>query len=188
MGEKESGPEGRGSEETHEGGSPRQGEQSDGRPNLTDLYEKMSGMFRENLERAGNMSEEAFERALKDTREWADKLRESYGDDVSRVTDYIRRDWHEAIRFTRDQTRKSFDLERLQVGVLDVLFMLAKSAGSQLASFAKRIDERLTYKTGEITGAGTLECTQCRQHLTFSKATRIPPCPKCRNTHYRRSY
>jgi len=35
-----------------------------GRENLTELYEKMSRVFRENLERDGSFSEEAFERAM----------------------------------------------------------------------------------------------------------------------------
>lgn len=158
------------------------------RENLTELYEGMSRMLRENLERAGSLTEEAFERALQESREWASKVRDHYGDDVSRVSDFIRRDWHAAIKFTQQQYRRNFDLDRLQAGAMGVLFRLAKSAGAQLESFASKINERLTYKTGEIAGAGTLQCMQCEQSLSFEKATRIPPCPKCRGTAFRRSF
>ena len=160
----------------------------DNRENLTELYEKMSRIFRESLERAGSLTEEAFERALRESREWAGKFRENYAEDISRVADYIRRDWHAAIQFARDQYRRNFDLDRLQAGALGVLFRLAKSAGEQLETFASKLNERLTYKTGEIAGAGTLQCTQCQQSLIFEKATRIPPCPKCRGTVFRRSF
>lgn len=159
-----------------------------GRENLTDLYERMSRAFRENLERAGTLTEEGFERALRETREWANRFRDTYADDVTRVAEFIRRDWHAAIRFTQEQYRRNFDLDRLQAGALGVLSRLAKQAGEQLDAFASKINDRLTYKTGEIAGAGTLQCTQCEQTLTFDKATRIPPCPRCRSTQFRRSF
>ena len=164
------------------------GHDRDQKANLVDLYERMSKILRQNLERAGMLTEEAFELALNESREWAYKLRENYGDDISKVAEFIRRDWHEAIRFTRERTRKSLDLDRLQAGLLDLLSRLAKSAGSQLDSFASKLQERLTYKTGEIAGAGTLECTGCGQDLFFDKPTRIPPCPKCRGTNFTRGY
>jgi hypothetical protein len=160
----------------------------DGPSSLTELYEKMSRAVRESVERAGAVTEESLERALKEARELAQRLREDYGEDVANVSEFIKRDWHEAIRMTREQTRRSFDLDRLQAGLLGVLLKLAQSAGSQLESFANRLNERLTYKTGEIAGAGTLECRECGQHLSFEKATRIPPCPKCRSTVFRRSF
>lgn len=172
----------------HDPESGKDEELNDSKANLVDLYEKMSQIFRENLDKAGTLSEEAFEKALKETRDWAGHMREHYGDDVSKVSEFIRRDWHDAIRFTREQTRRSFDLERLQAGALDILSRWAKSAGHQLEEFASRISDRLTYKTGEIAGAGTLQCLKCDQNLVLDKPTRIPPCPKCRHTLFRRSY
>ncbi len=157
-------------------------------PNPVELYEKMSKTLRENLERAGSFTEEVFEAALRESREWAQKLRENYSSDVGRVSDFIRRDWHEAIRISREQARKSLDLDRLQLGLLALLARLAQSAGSQLESFASRLNERLTYKTGEIAGAGTLECSGCGRQLPIEKPTRIPPCPKCRGTDFLRSF
>ncbi len=158
------------------------------RENLTELYETMSRFFRENLERAGSLSDEVFERALREAREQAAKLRDTYGDDVGHVADSIRRDWHNAIRFTGEQYRRKLELDRLQAGVLGVLARLAKSAGEQLEAFASQINQRLTYKTGEIAGAGTLQCDRCEQTLSFEKATRIPPCPRCHGTVFRRSF
>ena len=97
----------------------------------------------------------------------------------------IRRD---AIRQAREQARRSLDLDRIGAGAMGFVQRMAQRAGSQLDSFATRLDERLTYKTGEVTGPGTLTCTQCSQQLSFEQATRIPPCPKCRGTNYRRGY
>lgn len=155
---------------------------------LTELYERMAASVREYVERAGTLSEETLERGLKEARELAQRLRTDYGEDIGKISEFIRRDWHEAIRLTREQTRRSFDFERIQIGLLGTLSRLAQQLGSQLESFADRVNQRLTYRTGEIAGAGTLACRQCEQQLTFEKATRIPPCPKCRGTVFRRSY
>lgn len=173
---------------TENSGPPENGEPADPKRNLTDLYEKMSKTLRSNLERAGTLTEDVFERALKESQELTLKVRDHYGGDIKKVSDFIRRDWYEAIRYTRDQTRKSLDLERIQVGIMGVLSRMAQTAGSQLENFASRMQERLTYKTGEIAGAGTLECKQCGQILLYEKPTRIPPCPKCRKTLFSRSF
>lgn len=171
-------------------GPERPGDGAGGEPraNLVDLYEKMSKALRENLERAGTYTEEAFEAALRESKDWAQRMREAYSDDITKVSEFIRRDWHEAVRISRDQASKTLDFERLQVGMLGFLMRMAQTAGSQLEGFASRLNERLTYKTGEIAGAGTLDCNQCHQQLLIEKPTRIPPCPKCRGTVFRRSY
>jgi hypothetical protein len=156
--------------------------------NLEALYEKMSKAVRENLERAGALTEETLERALRESRDWASRLKEQYGEDIPKVIEYLRRDFQEAVNAARQQTRKSLDMDRIGAGILGFVQRMAQKAGSQLDSFASRLDERLTYKTGEVAGPGTLTCTQCAQQMHFSAASRIPPCPKCRNTTFRRSY
>lgn len=155
---------------------------------LEALYEKMSTVVRANLERAGTLTEETLERALKEARDWARQLKEQYGEDVPKVAEYLRRDFQEAVRQAGKQTRRSLDLDRIGVGILGFVQKMAERAGSQLESFASKLDERLTYKTGEVAGPGTLTCTRCSQHLSFDSASRIPPCPKCRNTTFRRGY
>ena len=148
----------------------------------------MSKILGDNLDRAGMITEEAFELALKESTEWAQKMKEDYGEDIAKVSGFIRRDWHEAIRHMRQQTQKSLRIGRIQVELLAVLSRMAESAGSQLESFASKLKERLTYKTGEIAGAGSLECQNCGQVLEFEKPTRIPPCPKCRETNFIRRF
>ena len=158
------------------------------RDSLETLYEKMNRVFRRNLEKAGALTEESFEKALKESREWARQLKDHYAEDIPKVTEFLRRDFQEAVRQAGDQTRRRLDLNRIGAGVMGLVQRMAQKAGSQLDSFASKLDERLAYKTGEVAGPGTLTCTQCSQQLVFDAATRIPPCPKCHNTGFRRSY
>lgn len=164
------------------------GRESEQTIRLTDLYEKMSTVLRENLERAGTLTEEAFERALNESREWAIKFKDNYQDEIGRVTEFIRRDWQEEIRSSGVQARKTLDPDRLHAGLLGLLLRFARTAGSWLDEWAGRLRERLTYRAGEIAGAGTLACNACGQQLKFDKPTPIPACSKCGGNAYTRSY
>lgn len=46
--------------------------------------------------------------------------------------------------------------------------------------------EQQTYHTGELTGPGVLLCNQCGERLHFTRAGRIPPCPKCGGSEFHR--
>ena len=154
----------------------------------SDLYENLSGILKDHLQRAGTLTEEVFERALKEAMEYAELKRANYKEDIARVSEFVKRDWHAAIRFARDQTKRSLNLDRWQAGIMGVLSSLAKSAGEQLEGFASKINDKLTYEAGEVAGAGNLACTECGQTLRFDKATRIPLCPKCDNSVFRRTF
>lgn len=51
----------------------------------------------------------------------------------------------------------------------------------------EKLDTSLQYKTGEITHGGEFVCTTCEGKIHLKHPGRIPPCPKCSNTEFRRS-
>lgn len=155
---------------------------------LTELYEKMSTILRENMGRAGMLTEEAFERALNETMSWALKFKDNHQDEIVKVADFIRRDWQEGMRSTGEQARKTLDPDRLHAGLLGLLMQMARSVGGWLEEWAARLRERLTYRTGEIAGAGTLACNGCGEKLKFESPAPIPSCPKCGGSAFTRSY
>ena len=53
--------------------------------------------------------------------------------------------------------------------------------------FSEKLDNSLIYKTGETSHGGEFICTSCSGTIHLKRAGRIPPCPKCRKTEYRRS-
>lgn len=54
-------------------------------------------------------------------------------------------------------------------------------------SLSDKIDSSLSYKTGEVTHGGEFTCTNCAGKIHLKKPGRIPPCPKCTKTDFRRS-
>ena len=64
--------------------------------------------------------------------------------------------------------------------------------GERLRQFIKRDllhrdNPALTFRTGDITGAGTLSCAGCGWTIVTNRTTVLPPCPHCSETAYRKT-
>lgn len=51
----------------------------------------------------------------------------------------------------------------------------------------EKLDSSLQYKSGEMTHGGEFVCTSCEGKLRLKKPGRLPPCPKCSKSEFRRS-
>ena len=51
----------------------------------------------------------------------------------------------------------------------------------------EKLDSSLQYRSGEMTHGGEFTCTNCEGKLHMKKPGRLPPCPKCSKSDYRRS-
>jgi hypothetical protein len=78
------------------------------------------------------------------------------------------------------------------------LFLVWRDRGQQFLSTAtnalgiwlQQAGTRLkpaVYRTGEMSAAGTLECTVCHEHLRLETPAHVPRCPKCRGMEFRRT-
>ena len=45
----------------------------------------------------------------------------------------------------------------------------------------------MTFRTGDITSAGTLTCESCGWTIIASRTTLLPACPQCGETHFRKT-
>jgi hypothetical protein len=64
--------------------------------------------------------------------------------------------------------------------------------GERLRQFIKRDllhrdNPALMFRSGDITGAGTLSCAGCGWTIVTSRTTVLPPCPHCSETAYRKT-
>lgn len=51
----------------------------------------------------------------------------------------------------------------------------------------EKLDTSLQYKSGEMTHGGEFICTNCEGKVHLKKPGRLPPCPKCSKSEFRRS-
>jgi isocitrate dehydrogenase len=92
-----------------------------------------------------------------------------------------------------ETTLEAFD------GALDSACEGLVTAGEFTADSARRLREfvrrdllhrdnpALTFRTGDVTSAGTFHCAGCGWMLQTTRTTVLPPCPQCRETAFRKS-
>ncbi|MCR4300459.1 MAG: DUF2934 domain-containing protein [Sulfuricaulis sp.] len=61
----------------------------------------------------------------------------------------------------------------------------AQATADWLREASGRLNQH-TYRTGEMTASGALECTGCGERLVLKTPAHLPPCPKCRKTEFKR--
>jgi predicted RNA-binding Zn-ribbon protein involved in translation (DUF1610 family) len=129
--------------------------------------------------------------ALSNARDKAVELEELTREEAERISRYVERDLHDAASYiaeTGEEFRDwlSFDWRVMQDRMLDMFAGMADQTSTALKDFAEQAREASLYHTGEITSPGVLECTECGEQLHFDKTGRIPPCPKCNATTFKR--
>lgn len=158
---------------------------------LVNAYERMLEHVDSMLDKAEKNTLPSIKKSIDTAREKAVELNELTREEAEKVAAYLERDMKDAAHFlseTGEEFREwfKFDVQLIEARMLEMLAKVADRTRLELDRLADRAREGVLYHTGEITGPGTLVCTQCGKELHFHKAGHIPPCPKCHATEYRR--
>jgi len=148
------------------------------------LYEKLASRTADLLEEGKKTFDEALKKAKEEVASAGDFSREQ----ADRLGEYVRRDLKENADKAAEAVKKAIEPQRLAAGAQSAFSRILTSAAATLTELAERSEKSLEYKTGEITSAGTLTCKDCEAEMHMVKTTRIPPCPKCHKTVFRKSY
>jgi hypothetical protein len=89
--------------------------------------------------------------------------------------------WHEIAQ----EAEHVYEYSRDKGG--SFLVSITKGLSEWGQTLGEKLDTSLKYKTGEITHGGEFVCTSCEGKIHLKKPGRIPPCPKCTKTEFRRS-
>jgi len=148
------------------------------------LYEKLAARTADLIEEGKKTFEEALKKAKEELASAGDFSREQ----ADRMGEYVRRDLKQNADKAREAVMKAIEPQRLAAGAQSAFSRILTSAAETLTELAERSEKILEYRTGEITSAGTLTCKACEAEMHMTKTTRIPPCPKCHKTVFRKSY
>lgn len=148
------------------------------------LYEKLASRTADLLDEGKKTFEEALKKAKEELSSAGDFSREQ----VDKLGEYVRRDLKENADKAKEAVKKAVEPQRLAAGVQSTFSRILTSAAETLTELAERSEKVLEYKTGEVTSPGTLTCKECEAEMHMTKTTRIPPCPKCHKTLFRKSY
>lgn len=171
----------------------QQGPGSDLGERLLQAYETLLDRTKTALDESKEKGEAALQKALDASTQKALELREISFEEAEKVIGYVARDLHDAGTFVSTRERELVDWLRLDT------LLVEKQAMSKLAGLVDRARVELKHlshvaakyaqwNTGEVAGIGTLVCTHCGKSLHFHKAGRIPPCPGCNGTSFKRGH
>jgi polyhydroxyalkanoate synthesis regulator phasin len=154
-------------------------------------YEKLANRTKELLEATREKTPKAVEEALEKAKEEMIAAGEFSKEQGKRVQAFLRRD----LEATRDyvshmgQTLKeTLEPQRVASGIQSTLAHILDALGDTLKDFASKTEERLAYRTGELSSPGTLTCNSCSNRIHMTSTGRVPPCAKCHSTEFLKSY
>jgi phage tail tape-measure protein len=148
------------------------------------LYDKLASRTADLLDEGKKTFDEALKRAKEELSSAGDFSKER----VDKLGDYVQRDLKENANKAKEAVMKAVEPQRLAAGAQSAFTRILTTTAEALTELAERSEKMLEYKTGEITSPGTLTCKGCEAEMHMTKTTRIPPCPKCHKTVFRKSY
>lgn len=151
------------------------------------LYAKMVARTEELMESGRKNLDEALKKASEDLATAENFTREQ----AEKIAGFVKRDLGHAANQVNKATetiKESVAPQRIAAGAQSLFAKILTTASTHLSEWAKKAEGQLEFKTGEITSPGTLTCMNCAEEIQMKRTARIPPCPKCHQTRYRKSY
>jgi len=155
---------------------------------VEDQYDQLAARFKELFESGAEKSSEVAQVAMEKAREQLTAAGTFSEEQGKNLKTFLERDFAQMAETMRNEAKEKLNPSRVSAGAMASLSTLLGAAGSALSSIAERTQKATSCRSGEITSAGTLTCTACANELHFKKTGRVPPCPKCHATEFRKSY
>ena len=158
---------------------------------LAQQYDKLASKFNELYLAGKERGREAMSAALEKAHEQLDAVGEFSAEQGADLKKYLARDLDQTIADAQhlgEAAKERLNPGRLGAGALSSLAAVLELTGNALHTLSSKTKEKLTYKTGEMTSAGTLTCQACGQEVHLKETGHVPPCPKCNGTLFHKSY
>jgi isocitrate dehydrogenase len=158
---------------------------------LAEQYDKLASKFNEIYLAGKERGREAMSVALEKANEQLIELGEFGTEQGEALKQYLARDLDQTISDAQqlsEEAKERFHPARLGAGALSSLATALELTSNALHSLSVKTKETLTYRTGEMTSAGTLTCQACGEKVHLKETGHVPPCPKCDGTLFNKSY
>jgi isocitrate dehydrogenase len=158
---------------------------------LGQQYDKLASKFNELYLAGKERGRDAMAVALEKAREQMTAVGEFSAEHGEELKQYLARDLDQTIADAQklgEEAKERLHPSRLGAGALASLATVLELTGNALHSLSAKTKEKLTYKTGEVTSAGTLTCQACGQAVHLKQTGHVPPCPKCSGTLFSKGY
>lgn len=158
---------------------------------LAQQYDMLASKFNELYLAGKERGRESMSAALEKAQEQLTALGEFSAEQGDELKQYLARDLEQTLSDAQklgEEAKERLHPARLSAGALSSIASVLEATGNALRSLGDKTKETLTYKTGEITSAGTLTCQACGQKVQLKDTGHVPPCPKCPGTVFTKGY
>lgn len=167
-------------------------EQNNWGERLSQGYHRMLERVRARLYELDHDTGPALRHAVDEARERATELGELTREEAERVGDYLQRDLQDAAGFLEREGRElgnwlRFDFALVERGLADLFADAVDKTRIELQQFSTEAEAFGEWHSGEITAFGSFQCKSCGEELHLKEPSRLPPCPRCHGTTFRRT-
>ena len=158
---------------------------------LAEQYDKLASKFNELYLAGKERGRESMSVALEKANEQLIELGEFGTEQGEKLKQYLSRDLDQTISDAQhlgEEAKERLHPARLGAGALSSLATALELTSNALHSLSDKTKKTLTYKTGEMTTAGTFTCQACGQKVHLKETGHVPPCPKCPGTLFNKGY
>ena len=157
----------------------------------THAYDRMLTRVKDFIEEAEEEFAPKIQYALDSAKDKASELGELSREEAEKIGDYIKRDINDAAEYMASEGKElgdwlKFDAELVEDRLVDVLSHVVDTTKIEFQNLAERAKQANLWNAGEITGPGTLTCTNCGEQVIFHETREIPDCPKCDGSLFQR--
>jgi len=157
---------------------------------LVEAYNQMMSRVRDSIDNAEANAMPTLQKAIEQAKDQAVHLQEVSLDEAEEIGNYIKRDINDAAEYLMETSHEfsewlMLDIDIIEQKVLELFLSVADKTRielEQLTHAACNIPTESTfseYRSGEITGPGSLICVNCEQMIQFNTTATIPDCREC---------
>ena len=163
------------------------------KPYLVKAYNRMMTRVRDIIEDTEAHTMPTLQKAIQQAKDQAIHLGEISLEEADEIGNYIKRDINDAAEYLMETSHEfsewlMLDINIIEQKVLELFLSVADNTRielEQLSHAACNLPSK--YKSGEVTGPGSLACTNCDQLVQFSTTDTIPECGKCGGQIFKRA-
>ncbi|MCW9047699.1 MAG: zinc ribbon-containing protein [Gammaproteobacteria bacterium] len=165
---------------------------------LVEAYNQMMLRVRDSIDNAEANAMPTLQKAIEQAKDQAIHLGEVSLEEAEEIGNYIKRDINDAAEYLMETSHEfsewlMLDIDIIEQKVLELFLSVADKTRielEQLSQAACNISSESAnsqYRSGEITGPGSLICTSCEQMIQFNTTDRIPDCEQCGGDVFKRA-
>ncbi len=158
---------------------------------LISAYNQMMAEMRNAFEQA-EPADMSLQKALNKAKHQAVHIGQVSVEEANEIGEYIKRDINDAAEYMMESSAEFYDwllldIELIERKVMELFLSVADHTRIELEQFKKDAapsEQVPIYKTGEITGPGTLICESCGKAKPFLSSDEISDCTVCGNNRF----